>query len=193
MHNCHELFRKQANISFNKHPTLMIEAKQNTVFDSCVIAQKNYCAMNFRYHGLQRKSVLNIHWKDWCWSWSSSIWPPNVKSGVTRKDPDAGKDWRQKEKERTEDEMVGWHHRLNGHEFQQAPGDGEGQESLVCCSPWVAMSRTQLSYWTELKAVTPIPASCASLSKFHLTSLSFSVHICKMGVIIAISVVCKDQ
>ena len=52
-----------------------------------------------------------------------------------RKDPDAGKDWRQ-EKGMTENEMVGWHCRLNGHEFEQAPGDGEGQGSLVCCSPW---------------------------------------------------------
>ena len=52
------------------------------------------------------------------------------------KDPDAGKDRRQEEKGTTEDEMVGWHHRLDGHEFEQAPGDGEGQGSLVCCSPW---------------------------------------------------------
>ena len=52
------------------------------------------------------------------------------------KNPDAGKDWRQEEKRITEDEMVGWHHRLNGHEFQQALGDGEEQGSLVCCSPW---------------------------------------------------------
>ena len=51
-------------------------------------------------------------------------------------DPDAGKDWRQQEKETTEDEMVGWHHRLDGHEFEQALGDSEGQGSLVCCSPW---------------------------------------------------------
>ena len=51
------------------------------------------------------------------------------------KDPDTGKDWRQEEKETTEDEMVGWHNQLNGHEFQQAPRDGEGQESLACCSP----------------------------------------------------------
>ena len=51
------------------------------------------------------------------------------------KDPDAGKDWRQK-KGMTEDEMVGWHHRLDGHEFEQAPGAGEGQGSLACCSPW---------------------------------------------------------
>ena len=64
------------------------------------------------------------------------LWPPNVKSQLTRKDPDAGKDWRQEEKEMTEDEMVGWHHQLNGHEFEQAPGDGEGQGSLECCSPW---------------------------------------------------------
>ena len=50
--------------------------------------------------------------------------------------PDAGKDRKQEEKRATEDEMVGWHHRLNGHEFEQAPGIGEVQGSLVCCSPW---------------------------------------------------------
>ena len=52
-----------------------------------------------------------------------------------KKHPDAGKDRMQEEKGMTEDEMVGWHHRLNGHEFEQAPGDGEGQGSLACCSP----------------------------------------------------------
>ena len=52
------------------------------------------------------------------------------------KDPDAGEDWSQEEKGTTEEEIVGWHHRLNGHEFGQAPGDGEGQGSLACCSPW---------------------------------------------------------
>ena len=50
--------------------------------------------------------------------------------------PDAGKLWRQEEKGTTEDKMVGWHHWLNGHEFEQTPGDSEGQGSLVCCSPW---------------------------------------------------------
>ena len=59
-----------------------------------------------------------------------------MKSRLIRKDPDAGKDRRQVEKGTTEDEVVGWHHRLNGHEFEQAPGDGEGQDSLVCISPW---------------------------------------------------------
>ena len=59
-----------------------------------------------------------------------------MKSRLIGKDPDDGKDQRQEEKEMTEDEMVGWHHHLNGHESEQAPGGGEGQGSLVCCSPW---------------------------------------------------------
>ena len=64
------------------------------------------------------------------------LWPPDAKNWLTGKDPDARKDWRQEEKGTTEDEMVGWHHRLNEHEFEQTPGDGEGQGSLVCRSPW---------------------------------------------------------
>ena len=64
------------------------------------------------------------------------LWPPDAKSQFIRKDPDAGKDWGQEEKGMTEDEMVGWHHQLNGLKFEQTPGDGEQQGSLVCCSPW---------------------------------------------------------
>ena len=64
------------------------------------------------------------------------LWLPNAKSWLIGKDPDGRKDWRQKEKEMTKDEMVGWHHWLNGQEFEQAVGDGEGQEGLACCSPW---------------------------------------------------------
>ena len=63
------------------------------------------------------------------------LWLPDVKNWLTGKDPDAGKDWRQEEKATTEDEMVGWHHWLDGHEFGQAPGVGDGQAGLVCCSP----------------------------------------------------------
>ena len=63
------------------------------------------------------------------------LWPPDVNTWLIGKDPDAGEDWRQK-KMVTEDEMAGWHHRFNGHELGQTPGDGEGQGSLVCCSPW---------------------------------------------------------
>ena len=64
------------------------------------------------------------------------LWPPDVKSWLIGKDPGARRDWGQEEKGMTEDEMVGWHHQFNGHEFKQAPGDGEGQGSPVCLSPW---------------------------------------------------------
>ena len=64
------------------------------------------------------------------------LWPPDAKNWLIRKDPDAGKDWRWEEKGTTEDEMVGWHHWLDGHEFEQAPGVGDGQVGLACCSPW---------------------------------------------------------
>ena len=64
------------------------------------------------------------------------LWPPDVKSWLVGKDPDSGKSWRQKKKEGTEDEMVGWHHWLNGHAFEQTQGEREGHGSLVCCSPW---------------------------------------------------------
>ena len=64
------------------------------------------------------------------------LWPPDAKNWLLGKDSGAGKDWRQEEKETTEDEMVGWNHWLNGHEFEQVLGDGEGQGSLVCCSAW---------------------------------------------------------
>ena len=63
------------------------------------------------------------------------LWPLDAKSWLTGKDPDAGKDWRQEEKGTTEDEMARWHHRLNGHEFEQAPGHEDGQGSLACYSP----------------------------------------------------------
>ena len=64
------------------------------------------------------------------------LWPPDAKSQLNREDPDAEKDWVQEEKGAIEDEMAGWHHRLNGQEFEQTLGDSEGQGSLVCCSPW---------------------------------------------------------
>ena len=64
------------------------------------------------------------------------LWPPDAKSWLIRKDPAAGKDWRQEEKGRTEDEMVGWHHWLDGHESEQTPGDSAGQRSLACHGPW---------------------------------------------------------
>ena len=64
------------------------------------------------------------------------LWPPDAKNWLLGQDPDAGKDWGQEEKRPTEDEMFGWYHWLDGHEFEQAPGSGDGQGSLACCSPW---------------------------------------------------------
>ena len=73
------------------------------------------------------------------------FWPPDTKNWLTGKDPDDGKDWRQEEKRTIEDKMVGWHHWLNGHEFEQAPGVGNGQGRLHATVHGVAKSQTQLS------------------------------------------------
>ena len=77
------------------------------------------------------------------------LWPRDAKSWLIWKDPDAGKNWRQEEKGMTEDEVVGWHYWLDGHEFGWTPGVGDGQGGLVCCRV-VAKSWTWLSNWTEL-------------------------------------------
>ena len=75
------------------------------------------------------------------------LWPSDVKSWLIGKDPDAGKDWRQEEQGMTKDEMVRRHHWLNGHEFEQAPGDSEGQGGLGCCSPWGHKESDMTSDW----------------------------------------------
>ena len=75
------------------------------------------------------------------------LWPSDAKSRLIGKDPDSGKDWRQEKKGTTEDKTVRWHHRLNGHEFEQTPEDGEGQSSL-CWVHRVTNSQTWLSDWT---------------------------------------------
>ena len=64
------------------------------------------------------------------------LWPPHVKSWLIEKDSDAGRGWRQEEKGTTEDEIAGWHHRLNGHEFEWTLGVGDGQGGLMCCNSW---------------------------------------------------------
>ena len=64
------------------------------------------------------------------------LWPPHAKSWLIGKDSNAGKDWGREEKGMTEDEMAGWHHQLNGHEFEQTPGVGDGQGGLACGGPW---------------------------------------------------------
>ena len=127
-----------------------------------------------------RKSVLNIHWRTD--AESPILWPPDVKNWLFRKDPDAGKDWRQEEKGMTEDEMIGWHPWLDGPKFEQAPGVADRQGGLVCWSPWGCKESdtTEQLNWTELLVyhvvvfqslshvhcfVTPWTAACqASLS-----------------------------
>ena len=81
------------------------------------------------------------------------LWPPDAKHWLVWKDPDAGKDWRQEEMGMTEDEMVGWHHQVNGHEFGWIPGVSDGQGGLACCGSWgwKELDMTEWLNWTELK------------------------------------------
>ena len=105
---------------------------------------------------LDCKDIKPVHPKwNQCWIFTgrtvaeteaSKLWPPDEKSWLTEKDPDAGKDWGQEDNGMTEDELIGWHHWLNGDEFVQTPGDGEKQGSLTCCSP--RGCNTRLSDWT---------------------------------------------
>ena len=81
------------------------------------------------------------------------LWPPDAKNWLIGKYLDAGKDWRQEEKGLTEDEMVGWHHQLYGHEFQQAPGIGDRQGSLACCDSW-GRKESDMTEETELNWIS---------------------------------------
>ena len=91
------------------------------------------------------------------------IWPPDANSQLIIKDPAPGNDWRQEEKGTTEDKMVGWHHWLNGHEFEQTQVDSEGQGSLACCSPRGCKESTWLSNWTT--RATMLKASLFTIVK----------------------------
>ena len=95
--------------------------------------------------------------------------PTDVKSWLTGEDSDAGKDWGQEKGMETEDEMVE-HHRLNGHEFEQTPGDSEGEGSQACCSPGVAKSWTQLSNWTTARTPPPTPLHTVSAERIPVSS-----------------------
>ena len=79
------------------------------------------------------------------------LWPPDAKSWLTGKDPGAGRDWGQEKEGMTEDEMAGWHHRLDGHEFESTPGDGDGQGGLAYCNSWgrKESETTERLNWTE--------------------------------------------
>ena len=88
-------------------------------------------------HNVSKKFNPEYSLEDWCWSWSSDTLATWCDEPVIAKDSNTRKDWgQQEEKGAIEDEMIGWHHQVNGHEFKQPPGDTEGQGSLACCSPW---------------------------------------------------------
>ena len=87
------------------------------------------------------------------------LWPPDAKNRLSGKYPNDEKDWRQ-EKRSTEDEMVGWHHQLDGHEFEQALGVGNRQGSLVCCSPWGCKDMTEGLNWTMIRDPAVFQSIC---------------------------------
>ena len=137
----------------------------------------------------------------WCWiskrnqSWifigrtdaeaeTPILWPSDVKSWLIWKGPDAGKDWRQEEKGTTEDEMVGWHHRLNGHRFGWTPGVGDRQGSLVCCGSWdhKELDVTELNWKKYLLVMTKEIIKYVWIMQYNVmikTKLRLRVHMDK--------------
>ena len=107
------------------------------------------------------------------------LWPPDAKSWLTGKDPDAGKDWRRKEKQMTENEMVGSHHWRDGHEFEQALGIGDGQGSLACCSPWGRKESDMAEQlnWTKLMQKNVLPKWWNKSSLLSVPSYFLSTHL----------------
>ena len=110
------------------------------------------------------------------------LWPPDANSWLIWKDPDAGRDWGREEKGTSEAEMVGGHHRLDGHEFEQAPGFGDGQGRLVCYSPWghKESDTTEWLNWTELNwkflsKIQHIKSSDMSCSENHYNIASLII------------------
>ena len=112
------------------------------------------------------------------------LWPPDAKNWLLGKDPDARKDWGKEEKGMTEDAIVGWHHWLNGHEFEQAPGVGDGQGSLACCSPWdhKESDMTEKLNW---------PCVCQSQSPSPSLPLSPLVSVCFSSMSVSLFLLCR--
>ena len=111
---------------------------------------------------LDCKEIQPVHSKDQPWDFfgrndakpeTPVFWPPHAKSWLIGKDSDAGRDWGQEEKGMTEDEMAGWHHQLDGHEFKWTPEIGDGQGGLACCNSWgrKESDTTEQLIWFDLK------------------------------------------
>ena len=129
-----------------------------TVVDIMVIAYGECCQIcdlqskEFCFKIRDSASVTqSFVWQKFYYSVKMILWPPHVKSWLIGKDSDAGRNWGQEEKGTTEDKMAGWHHRLNGHEFEWTPGVGNGQGGLACCISWgrKESDMTEWLNWTE--------------------------------------------
>ena len=152
---------------------------------------KNWCfwtvVLEMTLESLQEDPMnpsYRVDWKDWVFIGRTDVeaetpilWPPDMKSWLIGKDPNARNDWGWKEEGMTEDEMAGWHHRLNGHEFEWTPGFGDGQGGLACCNSWgrKELDMTELPNWTELKYTVTIMGHCMSYfatNKMSVDSIS---------------------
>ena len=98
------------------------------------------------------KEILGVHWRTHAKAETPILWPPHMKIWLIGKDSDAGTDWGEEEKGTTEDEMAGWHHWLDGREFEWTPGVGDRQGGLACCNSWgrKELDTTEWMNWTEL-------------------------------------------
>ena len=120
---------------------------------------------------LDCKEIQPVHPKNQSWDFfgradveaeTPVLWPPHAKSWLIWKDHDARKDWRQEEKGTTQDEMAGWHHRLDGREFEWTPGVGDGQGGLECCDSrgCKESDMTEQLNWTEFTRITQSSGKC---------------------------------
>ena len=105
------------------------------------------------------------------------LWPPHAKSWLIGKYPDAGRDWEQEEKGMTEDEMAGWHHRLDGCEFEWTPGDGDGQGGLACCDSWDCKESDMAEWliWSDLIWFSGSPRFQDSLPEMRTWGLRIAI------------------
>ena len=148
--------------------------------------QKNWCFWTVVLEmtldsPLDCKEIQSVHPKgDQSWKFigrtnveaeTPILWPPDAKSWLIWKDPETGKD-RRREKGMTEDEMVGWHHQLNGHGFGSTPGVGDGQGGLVCCGSWGSkeLDTTEQLNWTEAETPNTLATWCKELTNLKRPS-----------------------
>ena len=131
-----------------------------------------------------RRSALGFLWREWNKAETPVLWPPHAKSWLIGKESDAGRDWGQEEKGTTEDEMAGWHHRLNGRELEWTPGVGDGQGGLSCCDSRgrKESDTTEQLNWTELNWIILrfsyqafSPQGCIKFILIQYTYLTYTI------------------